>query len=277
MLPAILAGLRAQPSRTGSLIITLFGDCIVPRGGEVWLGTLLALFRAIEIGDGVVRTAVSRLATDGWLARKRVGRNSFYQLAQRGLRETVDATPRIYGRPSLASDGRLRMVLVDMGPERETLRESLISEGYGTASPGLMVAPGTGAMTGAGGALTFRIEADQTTLRRLAQRAWPLDALATQYRQLLETFRADPPPLDPEAAMIARLLVIHEWRRIILRDPLLPADALPDDWPGATARARVATLYEAFYASSEAWLDAFGRAEDGALPAPDPRLRHVFA
>src|SRR4051794_8855212 len=97
MLESILTRLAGQPSRTGSLIITLYGDAIAPRGGSLWLGTLLEVFRAAGVGEGVVRTACSRLAADGWLARTRRGRNSFYRLAARGLAETETAAPRIYG------------------------------------------------------------------------------------------------------------------------------------------------------------------------------------
>ena len=80
-LDPILDHLRGEPSRTWSIIITIYGDAIVPRGGCVWLGTLLAFFRAMGLSDGLVRTAMSRLATDGWLERIKVGRNSFYRLA----------------------------------------------------------------------------------------------------------------------------------------------------------------------------------------------------
>jgi len=72
----------------------VFGDAIVPRGGSVWLGTLLEFFGAIDIDSGVVRTAMSRLAADGWLEREKVGRNSFYRLMKQG-RQTFDAPPNI--------------------------------------------------------------------------------------------------------------------------------------------------------------------------------------
>ena len=67
---AILDHLRREPSRTWSIVITIYGDAIVPRGGAVWLGTLEAILAAMEIGGGVVRTAMSRLAADGWLERR---------------------------------------------------------------------------------------------------------------------------------------------------------------------------------------------------------------
>ena len=53
---------RGEPSRTWSLIVTLFGDALVPRGGAVWLGDVCWRSSArSDIGDGVVRTAMSRL------------------------------------------------------------------------------------------------------------------------------------------------------------------------------------------------------------------------
>ena len=98
-LSRIVDQLKREPSRTGSIVITVFGDAIVPRGGSVWLGTLLAFFEMLDIEGGVVRTAMSRLATDGWLERSKVGRNSFYRLARKG-RQTFDAATRhIYDPP----------------------------------------------------------------------------------------------------------------------------------------------------------------------------------
>src|SRR3974390_13897 len=83
-LDRIIEELKREPSRTGSIVITVFGDAIVPRGGSVWLGTLLEFFKTLDIDSGVVRTAMSRLAADGWLEREKVGRNSFYRLGGRG-------------------------------------------------------------------------------------------------------------------------------------------------------------------------------------------------
>src|SRR4030088_856352 len=79
-LARIVEQLKREPSRTGSIVITVFGDAIVPRGGSVWLGALLEFFTALDIDSSVVRTAMSRLTADGWFERTKVGRNSFYRL-----------------------------------------------------------------------------------------------------------------------------------------------------------------------------------------------------
>src|SRR5258705_5365748 len=99
-LARIVEQLKREPSRTGSIVITVFGDAIVPRGGSVWLGTLLEFFKALDIDSSVVRTAKSRLTADGWFERTTVGRNSFYRLVTRE-RLTFDiATKDIYRAPA---------------------------------------------------------------------------------------------------------------------------------------------------------------------------------
>src|SRR5258708_399316 len=58
---------RQRPLRGGSLIVTMFGDSIMPRGGAVALGSLIALagvWRALEqcIRSSRARFAFPRLA-----------------------------------------------------------------------------------------------------------------------------------------------------------------------------------------------------------------------
>ena len=71
-LARIIDQLKREPSRTGSIVITVFGDAIVPRGGSVWLGTLLEFFETLDIDSGVVRTAMP--ARRRRLARAQQGR-----------------------------------------------------------------------------------------------------------------------------------------------------------------------------------------------------------
>src|SRR3954447_592175 len=98
-LAGIIQQLKREPSRTGSIIITVFGDVIVPRGGSVWLGTLLEFFETLDIDSGVVRTAMSRLAGGWWAEGEKVGRNIFYRLADKGRQIFEAATRHIYDPP----------------------------------------------------------------------------------------------------------------------------------------------------------------------------------
>jgi phenylacetic acid degradation operon negative regulatory protein len=282
-LDRILETLRAEPSRTWSIIITVYGDAIVPRGGSLWLGTLSAFLHAIDIGDGVVRTAMSRLAADGWLERSRVGRNSFYRLADKGRETFRAATQHIYNAHPPAPGRGFELVLLGTGPEREAARAALQQAGFGAAAPAVWVAPaGTAIPPAAADALRLDAAADADTGRRLAALSWPLDETAAAYRRFLAAFGplrealAAGEALSELDSFIARILLIHAWRRIILRDPILPADLLPPDWPGAAARALCAELYHRLLPASERWLDAHGQTESGPLPPPGPELQARF-
>jgi phenylacetic acid degradation operon negative regulatory protein len=274
VLGPILTQLRGEPSRTWSIIITIYGDAIVPRGGSVWLGTLLDIFKALDIAGGVVRTAMSRLAADGWLVRHKVGRNSFYRLADKGHATFAAATEHIYAPHPPAFSGRFDLLLIHNGDDREAVRAALEAAGCGSPAPGVWVSPGGAIPQAAQDVLRLEAGGDAATLRALAARAWPLEETAQAYQRFIATFTPVAEALDRHAqlgdleALVARLLLIHEYRRVVLRDPILPAEVLPGDWPGATARALCAQLYRKLIAPSERWLDAHAIDETGAaLPA----------
>ena len=136
---------------------------------------------------------------------------------------------------------------------------ALANRGFGTIGPAMALKPGAcgaevGATLGAvDGLVVFTAEPTQVTtggLRDLAAETWDLGALAAVYAGFTERFAPlaaaldDDQALDGAESLVARLLLVHEFRRIALRDPGLPASALPRDWPGAKARG----LFRACYA-----------------------------
>ncbi len=269
----ILDRLRGEPSRTWSIIITVYGDAIVPRGGSVWLGTLLAFFNALHISGGVVRTAMSRLASDGWLKRNRIGRHSFYRLTEKGCTTFSEATNHIYGARPRRWSGHVDLILLNNGPEGDAARAGLEGAGFGSPSPGLWVLPaGSEIPRTAQSALKFEASGDLPMLRALVARSWPLETIGHAYQEFIKAFEPMRSALKQNAdlndldALAARVLLIHEYRRIILRDPILPAEILPEDWPGDQARALCANLYRQLVVPSERWLDANARDENGTLP-----------
>ena len=82
--------------------------------------------------------------------------------------------------------------------------------------------------------------------------------------------------LSDADAFAARILLIHYYRRVVLRDPLLPTELLPQDWPGRAARDLCGEIYRALLLPSEQWLDQHGTNEAGALPQARRVLAHRF-
>ncbi|WP_028350059.1 phenylacetic acid degradation operon negative regulatory protein PaaX [Bradyrhizobium murdochi] len=282
-LARIIQQLKREPSRTGSIVITVFGDAIVPRGGSVWLGTLLEFFEQLDIDASVVRTAMSRLTADGWFERVKVGRNSFYRLVQ-GERQTFDiATKHIYGPPASDWTGRFELLLIGNGGDRDAAREALKNAGFGSPLPGVWVAPsGVPVPAEAAGAIRLEVSAEDDSGRRLLSESWPLDRTADAYQKFMKTFEplhgwlGRGERLTEADAFTARILLIHHYRRVVLRDPLLPTALLPADWPGRAARTLCGEIYRALLAASERWLDRHATNENGPLPKPGGELSKRF-
>jgi phenylacetic acid degradation operon negative regulatory protein len=274
-----------RPLRAWSLIITLYGDAIVPRGGSLWLGALIDIMGLFDIDAGHVRTAMSRLTADGWLQRERLGRHSYYRLTRREEGSFKAATQRIYFAHAPAFDGRLRLALIGPGVgDRSAARPALERAGFVALSPTAYVAfadPDPPLRPIAG---VFLLHADATDdVHGLAAAAWKLEALSAAYRGFITRFAAleralaELGTIDGADALVARVLLIHEFRRIVLRDPGLPAALLPADWPGAVARDLTARLYRRLVEPSERFLDAHARNGRGRLRAPDATFRRRFA
>jgi len=284
-LEQILDHIRGEPSRTWSIIITFYGDAIVPRGGCVWLGTLLAFFHALGISDGVVRTAMSRLASDGWLERHRVGRNSFYRLADKGKETFRQAAERIYRPHPPRWRGHFELLLAgaEDAADRERLRTLLGDARFGAPMPGLWIAPaGFPIPEGASGLLRLHAGGDRATNRTLAARSWPLEATGDAYHRFIAAFEPLRTAIDAGKrlndldALVARVLLVHEYRRIVLRAPILPAEILPEDWPGAAARRLCAEIYGHVLPGSERWLDENATDEHGAKLLPSKEIHRRF-
>jgi phenylacetic acid degradation operon negative regulatory protein len=277
---------RRDGPHAGSLAVTIFGDLIAPRGGVVAYSTLAAIAAPLGINDSQLRTALSRLAADGWLAARREGKRAFYALAPEGAARTEEAARRIYAHPDTARAGVWRVAL--FARPRPAERRNFEWLGFAAAGPSVMVHPDADAAALAS-ALASLPPARRPLIvtgsagpgeaaRAAIERLWDLKALGRAWTEFAEGLA----PLarhagDPPRAVSARLRLIHEFRRVALRDPGLPAALLPRDWPGTAARRAVAALYARLLPASEAWLDAHGKGPDGKLPRADKRLALRFA
>ena len=279
----ILKRFKSEPSRTGSLIITFYGDAILPRGGSIWLGTLLQFLEMLGTEGGVVRTSVSRLAADGWLDRDKVGRKSFYRLAKSGRERFEAAVEHVYNPRPVSWEGKFELLFIGNGADREVSRVGLLEAGFGSPISGAWVAP-SGVKASSIPESTIRLEVTATDemARRLVQSSWPLDRTAALYQEFvtvfspLESWIKQAQEIMPADAMLARVLMIYHYRRVLLRDPLLPTALLPSVWPAHEARELCARIYHALIPMSEKWLDENGVSATGKLPRPGPELRRRF-
>lgn len=230
--------------RVWSLVITVFGDLVQHRGGRVQTVRLSQLLGRIGIESGALRTALSRLSRDGWVEGRKTGRTSSYKLTPSGVQQFGPATARIYAPPRTDPIETWRFSLVSAPGALRVAGGWLHANG--PASKGFEITGTLGKQSGA--AIWAGLAADhKDTLNRLA-----VDLLALSATDL--------PPIDAAAA---RTLLIHRWRRIVLRYPEVPAELFPADFPVQNLHQSVAATYHQLTPATEAWLNTAA----GEMPA----------
>lgn len=241
-----------------AFIVTIYGDVVVPRGGVLWTGTLIAMCAEAGINESLVRTAVSRLVAAEQLAGERIGRRSYYRLRSSAVATFMQAADLLYGpdRPA-----RGWQILHDPELRPEDARRQRMGHLGGC----VYIRPDRGQAARAG-ALVFHAEA-VTTEEPLAG-FWDLSALRDGYGRFMDLFGAvDPAGLADGQALVVRLLMVHAYRMVLLRDPRLPEAHLPEGWNGAQARALFRRLYLALTPAAQRHVALACEGVDGVLPA----------
>ncbi|MEM8562384.1 MAG: phenylacetic acid degradation operon negative regulatory protein PaaX [Pseudomonadota bacterium] len=295
---SLLETFREQrPLRGGSLIITVFGDAISQHGNRVWLGSIIRALEPFGLNSRLIRTAVHRLVQEDWLQSEQQGRRSYYSFTDAGLRRYEKAARRIYAGSPPDWDGTWSLLICNKSAEggREQLRKELSWLGYGAINSNILLHAGSQSHS-----LTETLEemglseqvvvidastagvTSEQALQELARECWPLDDLAERYEAFLRQFTpvqrslSGAAELCPERAFQLRTLLVHEYRRILLRDSDLPARLLPDDWAGHRALTLVSTIYRFIESAAEVYIRQTMETTVGKLPAAIPAYKQRF-
>ncbi|MEV4973276.1 PaaX family transcriptional regulator [Streptomyces scopuliridis] len=250
----------AEQHTPRSLIVTLYGAYgRTPDDTPLAVAELIRLLGALGVDAPSVRSSVSRLKRRGLLVPERTARGAAgYTLSAEARQLLDDGDRRIYAGPAPElSDGWVLAVFTVPESERHKrhlLRSRLGRLGFGTAAPGVWIAPGR------------LYEETRHTLRRLGldsyvdlfsgqhlgfeatadavARWWDLDAIATQHEEFLDAHEpvlrawdgrgagSDGGSGAAEDAYRDYLLALDSWRQLPYADPGLPAELLPENWPG---------------------------------------------
>lgn len=290
--------LESDPPRASSLIVTVWGDAVAPVRDDVWLSTLFQLLAPFGVNERAVRTGIFRLARSGWFEAKPVGRRSRYRLTAPGIEGFEQAFHRVYDSPFAPWDGAWQGVIVALdaiGPAaRKRMRDELSWAGFARFGPSVFLRPArrdasleriAGALQIGKAMTTFEArdhsEGVIATLRSRTMEVWSLESLASDYQRFIARFggvavagaKLD---ADPEQAFVLRTLMMHAYRRVRLRDPQLPRDVLPRDWPAA----RAYMLARKLHRSTRAGATAFASSILAGAEAPSlrrPRQSPRFA
>ena len=234
--------------RVWSIVVTIFGDLVQPRGTPISTQELLQLTDAIGIEGNALRTAMSRLAKEGWLTRHKQGRTSAYSLSKSGTNTFLAASERIYNPHFFSPNDQWHLAIYNEPIDPKTIdhassfqinkttvlsQDPLVGKDYLALSATIDDMPDWVKEQ----LIPQSLSDNYQTLHHLLQ---------TIDRTVLTTL----PPLE---AMALRFITIHFWRRLVLRHPLLPKSFSNADWIGSETHAHVKELYAEIIAPSEQW------------------------
>ncbi|HTT54167.1 MAG TPA: PaaX family transcriptional regulator C-terminal domain-containing protein [Streptosporangiaceae bacterium] len=261
----------ARDARPREMILTFYGLYRDVIRGWISIAHLIRLMADVDVDAPAVRSAVSRLKRRGLIEARTVAGAAGYSLSPDGQRLLAEGDPRIFGRqPSRLSDGWVLAVFSVPEAERgkrHVLRSRLDQLGFGSAAPGVWIAPQhlagearhrIGTLGLAGYAELFEgARMPGTDLRTAAGQWWDLAGLAGVYtgfcaahEPVLRRWSRQRRPGDP-AAFTDYMRAVDSWRKIVYRDPRLPAELLPADWPGNRAERIFFGLHAALRETAE--------------------------
>jgi phenylacetic acid degradation operon negative regulatory protein len=263
------------PINPTTVVFALFAQYVLPRGGEVWLGSLVQAMGTLGISEAAARSAVLRLKKRGILDSQRVGRRAFYWMARAGMRELNVGGFRFSLPAEKAWNGKWTIVVYSIPEEQRTLRDALRCSlkwwGFGSLAPGTWISTRV---------LLPEIESDLQELGvweyvsvfesaylgpgdpfAMVDRAFPeLGALESGYRDYIteakEVLRdVESGLLDDEGCFAIRMHNLWEIYSVAKDDPILPPTLLPADWPRFEAVELSARVRHVLSASAERFFD----------------------
>jgi len=252
---------------TRSAMLTLYGDYVRHKGGEIGIGSLIKLLSNFDLSEQAIRSAVSRMCRINLLRVRRSGSKSYYSLTEDGFNLLDKGAQRIFERKKEYWDGLWSTVVYFIPEEKRMARDQLRQElswlGYGPLTIATWISPHN---------LTREVEEILSKLkirefvqmfqsrhlshsdaRSIICRCWDLDRIHKKYSNFIEEYLPkledhrrrlqEGESIEPSECFVERFQLIDEYRKLPFLDPNLPLEVLPNNW----LRPRASALFDEYH------------------------------
>lgn len=248
----ILSTIGSHP--TASLVYSSFGFYARGRGGELPGLWLVHALQELDVAEPAVRQTLYRMEASEELRARKQGRHKLYRPSRYSWASIDAGDDRLTHASEAEWDGEWTVVYMRFSQrqrlKREQIRRVLQSEGFASLLPGVYIHPRARAARLleslpqddlAENVIVTRGRMQLSDAMGFAQQLWDLGGTANGYRSFLARFGGLPrEDLEQRVSGLAgfalKYLVALEYLDVAWRDPELPLDLLPPDWPGADAR-----------------------------------------
>lgn len=252
--------------RPQSLMFTFLGDHVHQRHIAVFSGSIISALGRVGVAEQATRSTLSRMVRRGLLARQRHGRRAYFALTPRTEDILADGGERIWNTGAVNTSDDASWTLIGFSfpdawkRQRHDLRSKLIWAGFGPLQNGLWLAPSeidvTGMLDELGLSEHVKVFVAEprppTDIGQLVRDAFDLDAIAARYHEFLSRWDHKELRRPVEDPLALTLRMTTEWLNIVRKDPRLPIEHLPDDWPAVDAQWIFHQLHDRHVEAAEA-------------------------
>ncbi len=241
--------------------------------------------KPLGYSERLVRTSVFRLVKEDWLQGKKIGRKSFYSFTQTANNHYTKAARRIYSMNQHPNDESWLILIPSFVAEVKMpeLKRQLKWLGFSSLSSGVFAHPNYAKnslhetlkeLSLSESVIIFEAktsdEVSAGVLKKLVFEKWQLQTLQQGYQSFIEIYQSLESKLDSsitdQQSFALRILLIHEFRRILLNDYGLSVAMLPEDWLGHDANQLVQSIYKQLSRPSTRFITSSLKSTDGYLP-----------
>jgi len=257
-----------------SLVFTIYGDYVLKNRVNLTFQSLVKMMTVFGFTEPAIRAALYRMKKKG-IIKEIDGR---IELSPEGLKRTMEGVGRVYGEYKHHWDGKWRILVYNLSEERRELRDSLRREltwlGFGSLAQSTWISPNPvddtlkevisryGSLLKERDHLFFFVATSWGDPQQIVRRCWNLSQIDQAYREFLSKWSTVDPNLDYERAFITKLMLVHEYRKFLNIDPMLPQELLPEDWIGYRAHELFVSLYSKLAPKADEYFTSMVKSKD---------------
>jgi phenylacetic acid degradation operon negative regulatory protein len=269
--------------RPRAAMLTLYGDYVLKRGGEIGIGSLVILLGNFGLSEQAIRSAVSRMCRAGLLKVRREEQKSYYSLTEDGHSLLTKGTQRIFVRKNHQWDRSWNIVIYSiperMRQARDRLRLELGWLGYGPLSEATWISPYD--LTKEVEDLAKRLQIKEhiqmfqakhqgsADPKKIVSRCWDLSKIHERYAKFIAKYRPKleehlkrleaGETIEPSECFVERFNLIHEYRKLPFLDPDLPRELLPENWLRPQAAALFSEYHDSLAEKANEYFDSVSK------------------
>lgn len=235
--------------RVWSLIVTVFGDLTQNAGDAISGPVLGGILSPMGVRPEAMRVALHRLRNEGWIETTKRGREALHHLSALGLEQSALASRRIYAARQEA-DPRWHVLCYPpvLSSDEQDRTAQLQKDGYVAIAPSIYLANG---ILRKNAPNAFVLQGAIGDVPDWLCKSLVPSALLSGFKDLsaaLQLVNFDAPDFENlTAVQIAtlRTLIVHRWRKLVLRLPQGPDALFGAEFQGTTCRAQVMQALDA--------------------------------